>query len=176
MTLGDLYAQQYQPLRRMAFALARNPAATGAVGDAWAEDLVQETFLRAMGHLPRLSEMTEAHRTNWMRLTLKRLWIDHTRRQWRIASEDAADTPGKRRRNPWNQGDMDVQDDLTMVEVGQALSYLPEDQAQIVSLRYLAGFDSTRIGQLLGMPPATVRTKLRAAVTTLKRLHREGKL
>jgi DNA-directed RNA polymerase specialized sigma24 family protein len=38
----------------------------------------------------------------------------------------------------------------------------------IVALRYYAGMDSTEVGTALGIPPASVRTRLKRALTWLR--------
>ena len=55
-------------------------------------------------------------------------------------------------------------------DVVAALATLdPEDRAVVV-LRHLLDHDSGEIARMLGMPPATVRTRLRRALTRLRPL------
>lgn len=53
-------------------------------------------------------------------------------------------------------------------DLQQAIARLRPDLRTIVVLRYLGGMDATEIGQALGMPAATVRTRLRRALGTLR--------
>ncbi|MGH2502499.1 MAG: sigma factor-like helix-turn-helix DNA-binding protein, partial [Ktedonobacterales bacterium] len=39
----------------------------------------------------------------------------------------------------------------------------------LIALRYFAGLDSSEIGAMLGVPPATIRTRLRRALSLLRR-------
>jgi DNA-directed RNA polymerase specialized sigma24 family protein len=50
----------------------------------------------------------------------------------------------------------------------RALNGLERDLRVIVALRYYTGLDSAEIGSLLGIPPATVRTRLRRALSLLR--------
>lgn len=55
-----------------------------------------------------------------------------------------------------------------VLDLQQALRGLPEEPRLIVALRYFAGMDATEIGAALGITPATVRTRLRRALTILR--------
>jgi RNA polymerase sigma-70 factor (ECF subfamily) len=54
------------------------------------------------------------------------------------------------------------------LDLRQAINRLDADLRVVLVLRYYAGMDATEIGGVLGMPPATVRTRLRRALMTLR--------
>lgn len=54
------------------------------------------------------------------------------------------------------------------LDLRRALAALDEESRLVVTLRYYAGMDSTAIGAALGMPPPTVRTRLRRALALLR--------
>ena len=53
------------------------------------------------------------------------------------------------------------------------LERLPQELAPLVRLRYYQGLNSTEIGRLLGIPAATVRTRLRAALGRMRAMLRD---
>ena len=63
----ELYTDFYDQLLGWCTARVRSPAA--------AEDLVQETFLRAMDHLEDLEPLNRAQRRAWLYRTAKNLEI-----------------------------------------------------------------------------------------------------
>ena len=71
----ELYTDFYDQLLGWCTARVRSPAA--------AEDLVQETFLRAMDHLEDLEPLNRAQRRAWLYRTAKNLAVDRVRRQAR---------------------------------------------------------------------------------------------
>lgn len=59
-------------------------------------------------------------------------------------------------------------DHAAALDLRQAIGTLPADLRLIVALRYYAGLDATEIGHALGIPSATVRTRLRRALGLLR--------
>ena len=122
-----------------------------------AKDAVQEAFLRALGRRELFSLMPEKSIWSWLYKTAKNVLTDEKRKTSRLVPYD----------------DFDVVDpagdpiDTTMVK--QLLHTLPDHLIHVVSLRYFGGLNSTEIGRLKGLPPATVRSQLRAAISILKR-------
>ena len=53
--------------------------------------------------------------------------------------------------------------------LGRALTGLPAEQRQLLILHYWEGLNAVDIGRRLGLPPATVRTRLRRACLKLRR-------
>jgi hypothetical protein len=68
MVLSELYADSREPLWRYALRLTRDPDR--------AEDLVPETFMRAMTHVILLSEIGAGQRRAWLYRVLKNLFLD----------------------------------------------------------------------------------------------------
>ena len=63
------------------------------------------------------------------------------------------------------------------LDLRQAINALDAELRLVVALRYYAGLDATAIGQLVGVPPATIRTRLRRALALLReRLRDSGHL
>jgi RNA polymerase sigma-70 factor (ECF subfamily) len=117
VTLTELYETYENKLRRYAARLARDPH--------WAEDLVQDTFVLAMGHLDLLG-------------ALKLDQLAHEPRS----------SPSR--------------EDLVLSPDPFAL--IPERFREMVVQRYMLGMNSREIGEALGIPAATVRSRLHLAI------------
>ena len=74
----ELYAAFYDELLRYCASIARQQAA--------AEDLVQETYLRALGHLDSLEDLSRSQRRAWLYKTARNLYIDRVRKASRETS------------------------------------------------------------------------------------------
>lgn len=60
------------------------------------------------------------------------------------------------------------------LDLRQAISELAPELRLVVVLRYYAGMDATEIGTALGVPPPTVRTRLRRALALLRQQLRDS--
>ena len=49
------------------------------------------------------------------------------------------------------------------------LAALPEEERRLFRMRYLEGYNSSELGAMFGMPPATVRMRLSSARQKLRR-------
>jgi RNA polymerase sigma-70 factor (ECF subfamily) len=157
MTLTDLYEEYSIYLRRYALRL-------GGGDRARADDLVQDTFIRAMGHLELLKLLKPYQRRAWLSRTLKNLFLDEQqayRRRETLVQQLAWENP--------------------------TLAYLPSDSLspnpfdlvperfrEIFEKRYVQGMTSREIAQELDIPAATVRSRLHLALKELRR--RKSKL
>lgn len=141
--IEELYTDFYEPLLAWSSGLVRSRAA--------AEDLVQEAFLRAMGHQADLEDLSRTQRRAWLYQTVKHLAVDRFRRQARETSaEEELALAG-------------FEEDLTAVAVGQLVDRLPETERALFSLRTFAGYNATELGDLFDLPPSTVRSRLASA-------------
>lgn len=111
--------------------------------------------MRAMASAETLSKLSDGQQKSWLYTTARRIVIDQQRRINRAPPPE--DEP------VWI-------DDLTRLEVVQLLATLPAESAQIVRMRHFAGMNSVEIGRVLNLAPATVRTRLRSAITKLRKL------
>jgi RNA polymerase sigma-70 factor (ECF subfamily) len=152
LTIADLYGEFEDRLRRYAVSLARDADR--------AEDLVQETYIRAMAHLPLLSQLKPYQRRAWLYRVLKNRFLDEQR-------------AARREQALLEQLAQDVQ----MVGAPAWASSLawfdevPEQYREVLHKRHLLGMTSEEIGRELGVPAATVRSRLYLARKWL-RAHR----
>jgi RNA polymerase sigma-70 factor (ECF subfamily) len=143
----DGFEHFYRDNLRLVYAMA---LARGA-GACEAEDLAQETFLRAWRHLDRLVEMEPPAQRAWLIRTLRNLLVDTWRRE-RSALMERAETPILWR-EPAEQAAL-------RLDVTRALEGLEEADREVVVLRYFMEMNSREIGELLGVPEGTVRHRL----------------
>lgn len=127
---------------------------TGMTGDkSSAEDIVQETFLRAMEHADTLNRLDKHQCRAWLFKTARNLFIDRVRR------EAARPETGVKE---------ETQDDLSRIEVMQLCGELPEEERILFLKRYFEGYDSTQLSAMYGIPPSTVRYRLSCARRKLR--------
>jgi RNA polymerase sigma-70 factor, ECF subfamily len=140
--------------------------AAALVGPADAEDAAQEASLRAWRSWGELRD-TEAIRSWLLRITVN-VCHDWLRGRFgtrvrRTESLDAADI---------DIATLDLDPGRThhaaALDLRGAINRLEEPLRVAVVLRYYAGLDSAEIGAALGVPPATVRTRLRRALELLQ--------
>jgi len=156
VTLTELYETYENKLRRYAAGLARDPH--------WAEDLVQDTFVRAMGHLDLLGTLKPYQQRAWLYRTLKNLYLDGL-----SASERQGELLDQLVREPSSSPSLE---DLVLSPDPFAL--IPERFREVVIQRYMLGMNSREIGEALGIPAATVRSRLYLAIQEARsRLQRE---
>jgi RNA polymerase sigma-70 factor (ECF subfamily) len=134
----ELYEMYRTPIYRFACALC---------GDARdAEDLFQETWLRAVKAAPAGLEGRSGEAKAWL---------------YAIAANAHRDQLRKRE-------DRACRSDIRLC-LRRAVSRLPGRERRVFVLKDVEGFRHDEIGRLLGIPEATVRTLLHRAVKKLRR-------
>jgi len=150
MTLADLYEEYEEKLHGYALKLTRDPHA--------ADDLVQETFIRVLGHLPLLEQLESYQRRSWLHQTLKNLFLDRQRsRQRETALIERFAQESESYAEP-DEGPLET--DL--------LSLASEQHRELLEKRYILGMTSREIGEELGIPAATIRSRLHLAIGKLR--------
>jgi RNA polymerase sigma-70 factor (ECF subfamily) len=151
MTLEDLYERYEAELYRYAAQLSRDPDR--------ADDLVQDTFMRVVNHLPLLELLEPYQRRAWLRRTLKNLFLDQeSRRQRREALIEAL---------AWELPE--AYDLPRAVTRTNPFDLVPERYRELFEMRYVLGMNSREIGEQLGIPAATVRSRLHLALQEMRR-------
>jgi RNA polymerase sigma-70 factor, ECF subfamily len=150
MTLTDLYAEHEEELRARAMRLSRDPQA--------ADDLVQETFVRVLGHLPLLEQLAPYQRRAWLHQTLRNLFLDQRTARLR---ETAAVERLSREMTPWAEADDSVGDE-------GPFALLSGDDRRLAEMRYAQDMTSREIGEVLDVPAATVRWRLHQIIKRLR--------
>jgi RNA polymerase sigma-70 factor (ECF subfamily) len=142
LTIDDLFVEYEASLQRYAFNLVHDLDRV--------DDLVQETMIRAMGNLWLLERMNPYQRRAWLYRVLKNLFIDEERIRIRQAKliEYLPD------REP-------VVDNHPDTEIFRSIiDQAPEQYRELLRSHYSWGKSTGEIAAELGIPPATVRSRL----------------
>ena len=129
----------------------------GNAGDA--EDLLQETFLKALSNLDLLEELGEKQRRAWLYKVARNLFYDRCRRQ---ALERAHQAPAEEA----DACDSDIC--FSEIETAMILSALPPELSQVFIKRYFQGYSSKELAVEYGLSPSGVRAMLHRARAILK--------
>ena len=123
-----------------------------------ADDLLQETYIRALANLPRLAGFSSSRRRAWLFRVLRNVFIDGERARRR--QEDLVEQLTKDAEiAPYTMSD------LTSTDL---LDSLPGPERELLEQRYVYGLTSQQIGEDLGVPASTVRSRLRLALRRLR--------
>jgi RNA polymerase sigma-70 factor (ECF subfamily) len=150
LTLDDLYQAFERKLKRYAVSLAHDSQK--------AEDLVQETFIRALAHLPLLGSLEKNQRLAWLRRVLKNRFIDEQRayqREQKMVDHLIQET-------------RTAHHDHISITSQELLDLVSDKERDLLFQRYILGMNSVEIGQRLGIPAATVRSRLHLAKKRLR--------
>ena len=126
----------------------------GNVNDA--EDLLQETFMKALSHLDLLEELGEKERRAWLYKVARNLFYDACRRR-------------TIEQNNQVQTEEETDGGFSEVETAMILSLLPPDLSQLFIERYFEGYSSKELAEEYGLSPSGVR----AALSRARKLLRE---
>ena len=150
LTLADLYETFEDALQRYAHRLAQDPQR--------ADDLVQETFIRAMRHMSLLSILNRHQQRAWLFRTLKNHFLDETRatqRQMALVERLGQVTPA-------------VGELPQTLGTTNPFNLIPEQYHTVFEMRYIQGMNSQEIAEELGIPAATVRSRLHLGMKKLR--------
>jgi RNA polymerase sigma factor (sigma-70 family) len=133
----------------------------GADG-ALAEELAQEAML-TLWRKAALFDATKASASTWVFTIARNLRIDAIRRERRPEIDPAELTPDPER--PADEGMVRTEDDA---RVREAISTLPQEQAQVIELSFFADKPHSLIAKELGLPLGTVKSRLRLAMARIR--------
>ncbi|WP_350344785.1 RNA polymerase sigma factor [Proteinivorax tanatarense] len=154
MVLDTLYLQYSKELRSYAKNLS---------GVSEAEDLVQETFIKAMANLDVLKTIPENKKRAWLYQVLKNSFIDRKRKDKSNVSLETCHEPSYE------------EDIFSKLEVQQLMSHLSPELQDIVFKKYWMGMTSVEIAKSLSIPPGTVRYRLHNAIKIMRNKKRRRK-
>lgn len=149
MELEELYGKFYKEILAYCAAMTKSAAA--------AEDLVQETYLRAMTHWGDLEDLSRGQCRAWLYKTARNIFIDQARKQSREAPAEEEQLALA-----------SFQEDLSQAAVAQLIGCLPEGEKALFTMRYFEGYNARELGEIFALPPATVRSRLASAKRRLR--------
>jgi RNA polymerase sigma-70 factor, ECF subfamily len=134
-----------------------------------AEDMTQETFLRACRALPRFQVREGISFEAWLYRIAVNCCRSRMRRKWyqvlpwpdpapQLVAEPEEQPERKLEQNEWK------------AEIMEAIDSLGEKHRLIVILRYYAGMSNEEIAEALDLPSGTVRSRLHTARQRLKEI------
>jgi len=159
--LGTLVRRYQNYVFRLCYLVMRN--------EQDAEDMAQETFVRAFRALPRFEIRVGKSFEAWLYRIAVNTCRSRLRRRWHQASlwpEPAVDTPGEAEHQP----DYRLIESEQRDEILAAVNTLNEKHRLVVILRYYAGLTNEEIAETLRIPSGTVRSRLHTARQQLKSL------
>lgn len=153
-----LYRRHRSALYRTALAMTRRKGV--------AEEILQETFLRAYRHLDRVRLVEGASLRPWLHRILIRLVYDWSAR--RRDSAGPVESFVERLASPVLSPERRAEQREVAALVSEALADLPFKQRIVVVLYYLQDMDLGEIADTLGVPPGTVKSRLYYARARLR--------
>lgn len=125
----------------------------GNISDA--EDLLQETFMKALSNLDLLEELKPKEQRAWLYKVARNLFYDLCRRR-------------RVERNKQMHADEKTDENFSEVETAMILSTLPPDLSQLFIKRYFESYNSKRLAEEYGLSPSGVRAALSRARNILR--------
>jgi RNA polymerase sigma-70 factor (ECF subfamily) len=139
--------------------------------DAEAQDLVQETYLRAIRAFGRL--MPDSNLKGWLFAIMRNIWLNDLRHKRNGPSfveldsrEEHADGIGTIGADPYFLYVVKLEREELMA----ATERLPQAYREIILLRHIEGFSYQEISAILGCPAGTVMSRLGRAREKLRAL------
>ena len=161
LAFGALVRQYADYVYRLCFLVMRN--------EQDAEDMAQETLLRAIRALPRFEVREGSSFEAW----LYRIAVNRCRSRMRRKWYQALPWPNA---GPQPVAGPEAQPERLLLqrerqsEVLKAINTLGEKHRLVVILHYYGGLSNQEIAQTLRIPPGTVRSRLHTARQRLKKL------
>ena len=150
MDLEDIYGAFYRDLLAYCQAMTKNRSDP--------EDLVQETYLRALTHWEDVGSLRRSQCRSWLYRTARNVYIDQLRKLSRETPEE-----DKLALVPFEE-------DLTRAAVLQLVGRLPDTERTLFSMRYFEGYNARELGELFDFPEPSYDE----AVSMAARLLHEG--
>jgi len=156
-----LLARGGDPLASAAFVRATQAEVwrfvAALVDTGAADDLTQETFLRAFRALPEFAARSTAR--TWLLGIARRVCADHLRAVGRRRRLDA--------RLALNRPQLVVPDETGLLAAAELVRLLPDDRRVAFVLTQLAGLSYAEAAEVEGVPVGTIRSRVARARTAL---------
>ncbi len=138
-----------------------------------AEDMAQETFLRACRALPRYQRREGSSFEAWLYRIAVNCCRSRMRRKWYQVLPWPDPAP-QLMAEPEEQPERKAQQSEWRTEMLDAIDALGEKHRVVVILRYYAGMSNEEIAETMGLPSGTVRSRLHTARERLRQVLEEN--
>lgn len=160
----DAFGELYDRFRHRAWRIARF-----VCGDnGRAEDAVQEAFL-AVWRAPESFDARRGGVAGWLLTTVRHRAIDRVRRERRHASRRAQVEALASQASSERPVHEVASADGAAHDLRALLGRLPEAQRQVIGLAYYGELSHEEIADHLGLPPGTVKGRMRLGLENLRR-------
>lgn len=150
MNVADLYEEYRDGLTRYAISLSRSLDR--------ADDLVQETFVRALTHSGDLLSLNRYQQEAWLKRVLRNRFFDEERTRRRKKQLVQRLTSHMRRQDSG----------FVLPDFDAVLDLVPPEHRDIFEKRYRFGMNSTEIAHDLSVSAGTIRYKLHQSIQSLR--------
>jgi RNA polymerase sigma-70 factor (ECF subfamily) len=134
---------------------------------AMAEDIVQEAMVSLWRSGARYDRARGSVRS-WVLSAVHNRAIDAFRHESAKSSLNVGDEGLAERLESEERTDREAERRDEARQVRSALKELPGEQRQVIELAYFGGFTHTQIAEMLGLPPGTVKGRMRLGLTKLR--------
>ena len=161
-----LFTAYHDRIRCYIASMVRDPAE--------AEDLAQETFLRAHCRQDTLRDPKAAR--GWLYRIATRVCVDHLRKRARQAALDGEEEPQHEARAVSEAPSAQERAERaeTSACVQRCLDYLPDSYRAVILLYEAHGLTAPEIAELLGVSPGTIKIRLHRARRRLQEVMQIG--
>jgi RNA polymerase sigma factor (sigma-70 family) len=156
----SLIEPHYATLHRVAYRF------TGSLPDA--EDLVQETCVRAYRHIDKLCGLEDPR--GWMILVMRRLFIDQTRRYDRNNVRSIDEAPEGSTTSDRPDPAEAAESELMARRIQRGLKRLSNEHRALLVLHDMEGYSLQELEQITGVKIGTIKSRLHRARVKLGRL------
>lgn len=150
---GRLYSNHVERIYRYVFYQVRDKMT--------AEDITEETFIKAWKAIDSCKGREETF-SSWLYRIAHNCTVDALRkRQKKLAIEMAP--PAE-----ISYSEQEIEAKLKRRELLEAIAYLPQNQRQVITLKFIEGLDNEEIGQVMGKNQGAIRVLQMRALATLR--------
>lgn len=150
--LGEHFRACQRRLHGIAYMWCRN--------HPQADDLVQETFAKALKNIAQLREAKAIDA--WLYHILYHCWLDARRRERKTEDIDAVNEAGEL------VSESSPEDVVAAARVRAAVLRLPDGQREVLSLVDIEGFSYGEVSTILNIPVGTVTSRISRAREALR--------
>ncbi len=129
-----------------------------------AEDLVQETFVRVWRYLEKGEEVENIRA--FLYKVANNLIIDQSRKKKEERLEEMIEA--QRIKEPSHPGHKAIEAQTLLGQVFESMEGLPEEQKQLLTMRFVDDLDPKEIAEVMGITANNVSVKINRAVAALK--------